>query len=286
MRFSRFFLAFSLFFLAISSKTLFERLYPLPSGFEILWEIDGTILQDLRSAKNSNPLGRPLHGLLTNECVLAREAALSLRKVQREVQKLANFAKIPLTLKVFECYRPKSADEQLFYRVLQGKLARKREFSPVFEEIQLVSRGLLGKTSEYNTGFSVAVTLSTNLLEIPMESATFDCFSHSGVDMGTNFGCFHEKSFRNCSLLTGLQRANRKLLQILMENHGFRPSSKESWWQFTWISPETPASHDFPVKVWRKREFEAGFCPVKARKPAVSLENGINLLKSLVEALF
>lgn len=247
---------FLIFFVVFSAArpTLYEKLTNFPQNFVFIAEIDPSIPQELRSASNDNPLGRRLPGIFSEECVLARKAAVSLQKVQKEVQKFAKFAKIPLTLRVFECYRPKTADEALFYSILQGaKVAKKRDFSPVFAETELISRGFLQKTSEYNTGFAVAVTLSTSFLE--------------NVDMGSNFWCFHEKSFRNYSFLTNLQRSNRKLLQVLMRNQGFVHISQENWWQFSLKRAENAIFQDFFVRERGRKPLKSGFCPFIKKKP-------------------
>ena len=52
------------------------------------------------------------------------------------------------------------------------------------------------------------------------------------LDMGTHFNFFDPRSWPEYPELTASQRANRMLLQVVMEKHGFKPYPKE-WWHFT-----------------------------------------------------
>ncbi len=52
------------------------------------------------------------------------------------------------------------------------------------------------------------------------------------LDMGTGFDFFDPRSWPEYPELTAVQRANRMLLQVVMEKHGFKPYPKE-WWHFT-----------------------------------------------------
>ncbi|MGC2114153.1 MAG: M15 family metallopeptidase, partial [Pseudolabrys sp.] len=75
----------------------------LPPGFVYLRDVDNTIAQDIRYATADNFTGRPLPGYNAAECVLRREAAEALKRVQ------ADLAKENLGLKVYDCYRPTRA---------------------------------------------------------------------------------------------------------------------------------------------------------------------------------
>ncbi len=75
----------------------------LPPGFVYLRDVDATIMQDMRYATADNFTGRPLPGYGAAECVLRRETAEALKRVQ------ADLAKENLGLKVYDCYRPTRA---------------------------------------------------------------------------------------------------------------------------------------------------------------------------------
>src|SRR6516162_5898416 len=72
----------------------------LPAGFVYLRDVDPTIAQDIRYAGSDNFVGRPLPGYEATECILRRDVAAALKRVQ------ADLAASGLSLKVYDCYRP------------------------------------------------------------------------------------------------------------------------------------------------------------------------------------
>src|ERR1041384_8149194 len=72
----------------------------LPPGFVYLRDIAPDIAQDMRYASSDNFTGHPLPGYGAAECVLRRETAEALRRVE------ADLAADSLGLKVYDCYRP------------------------------------------------------------------------------------------------------------------------------------------------------------------------------------
>ena len=75
----------------------------LPEGFVYLRDVDPSIAQDMRYAGADNFTGRPLPGYDAAECVLRRDVAEALARVQ------ADLARENLGLKVYDCYRPTRA---------------------------------------------------------------------------------------------------------------------------------------------------------------------------------
>ena len=65
--------------------------------------IDAGILQDIRYAGPNNFTGRPVHGYGAPECLLLRDVAEALSRVQKELRQRK------LSLKVYDCYRPRRA---------------------------------------------------------------------------------------------------------------------------------------------------------------------------------
>src|SRR5690242_6207439 len=78
-------------------------LAPLPDGFVALSDVDSSILSDIRYSTAHNFVGRPVTGYLRPRCLLTREAADALHRVQRSA--LAR----GYSLKVYDCYRPQQA---------------------------------------------------------------------------------------------------------------------------------------------------------------------------------
>ena len=75
----------------------------IPEDFVYLRDTDPTIQQDMRYAGADNFTGRPVPGYDAGECVLVRQAAEALKAVQADVKTKG------LSLKVYDCYRPKQA---------------------------------------------------------------------------------------------------------------------------------------------------------------------------------
>jgi len=73
---------------------------PLPADFVYLRDVDATILQDIRYAGSNNFVGRALKGYAAAECVVRRDVAERLKRIQRQLEQEN------LSLKMFDCYRP------------------------------------------------------------------------------------------------------------------------------------------------------------------------------------
>lgn len=232
----------------------------LPLTFVYLKQVDSSILQDIRYAKSYNILGRPLKGIHAHECILTLKTAKMLSEVQKEVEKFSNFTKKNLTLKVFDCYRPKIANQDLSYAVMQGKIWKKQNFAPDLDVLELISGGLIDGNNGFARGSTVSVTLShfrVNYFYYDRDQVdNVYCYSDYsrrwwfdfGVDMGTNYDCFDQSSFFNAST-NYLHSSNRKLLKVLMENHGFVKKNELNWWEFVLEDePYSDLEFDFPVK--------------------------------------
>ena len=232
----------------------------LPLTFVYLKQIDSSILQDIRYAKSYNILGRPLKGIYVDECVLTRKAAEMLSKVQKEVEKFSNFTQKNFTLKVLDCYRPKIANEDLSYSIMQGKIWKKENFAPDLDGLKLIRGGFIDGNHGFARGSTVSVTLSNykwNYFYYDRDQVeNVYCYSDYnrrwwfdfGIDMGTNYDCFDQTSFFNASN-NYLHASNRKLLKALMENHGFIKKNELNWWEFVLEDePYSDMEFDFPVK--------------------------------------
>ena len=76
---------------------------PLPAGFVYLRDVAPSIAQDIRYATPNNFTAAPLPGYGAPECVLRREAAEALARVQADLERQH------LSLKTYDCYRPERA---------------------------------------------------------------------------------------------------------------------------------------------------------------------------------
>ena len=75
----------------------------LPDGLVYLRDVAPAIAQDIRYAGSNNFVGRPLDGYGAAECILRRDVAAALARVQTDL------AGSGLALKVYDCYRPTRA---------------------------------------------------------------------------------------------------------------------------------------------------------------------------------
>mgnify|MGYP002682275660 FL=1 len=75
----------------------------MPGSFVHIEEVIPDAILDIRYFGKHNFLGTPVDGYLAPTCILTREAAQALAKVQRD---LAPFS---MTIKIYDCYRPQQA---------------------------------------------------------------------------------------------------------------------------------------------------------------------------------
>lgn len=222
----------------------------LAPGFVYLRDIDPTIAQDMRYATPDNFTGRPLPGYDAPECVLRRDVALALQKVQ------ADLAPQHLSLKTYDCYRPTRAVAGMA-RWSQGRDdgATKR-FYPALEKRTLFAAGYIAARSAHSAGTAIDLTL----IELPAASAApYDPAARYGLctgpaaqrapdnslDMGTGFDCLDPKSSAFASNISSEQNHGRTVLLKAMEHHGFKNYFRE-WWHFTY-GRQPPQGYDFPI---------------------------------------
>jgi len=141
------------------------------------------------------------------QCYARYALAKRLDLVQQEVEKKG------LSLKITDCYRPRSAQAILFNACsVPGLVANPK------------------KGSKHNRGAAVDVTL----VRLSDEQE---------LDMGCPVDEMSERSFRSYAVsLTKEHIANRKLLEDVMVKHGFNALPTE-WWHF-----DLKNWHDFPLE--------------------------------------
>jgi D-alanyl-D-alanine dipeptidase len=213
---------------------------PLPSGFVHLSEIDPTIGQDIRYAGFANFLGRPAKGYDGESCIVTKQAASALARVQQDLQPQG------LALVVFDCYRPAVAVADFVAWTREGGPADPR-WHPRVRRDDLIRQGYIASRSAHSRGSTVDVGLLR--LEDKAIHPDPDCGAAGAatIDLGTGFDCFDPKSRTSSQDVGREARANRRLLVEAMDRAGFRNYSAE-WWHFTLRGEPYPGkAFDFPV---------------------------------------
>ena len=189
----------------------------LPSGFVYLTDVVPTIVQDIRYAKTENFIGTPIDGYINPIAITTKEAAIALNHAQTDLRRFGT------SLKVFDAYRPQRAVDHFVRWAKDLKDVRKQaEYYPQIAKQDLFREDYIASKSGHSRGSTLDVTL-----------VSFDAKGLAQeLDMGTHFDYFDPRSWPEYSELTVMQRANRMLLQTVMEKHGFKPYPKE-WWHFT-----------------------------------------------------
>lgn len=226
----------------------------LPDGFVYLRDVDPSIRQDMRYYTDHNFVGRRIDGYDAPECILTRQAALALRRVQ------ADLRREQLSLKVYDCYRPARGVAHFVRWARDPADTRtKREFYPAIPKSKLFELGYIA----YKSGHSRGSTVDLAIVPVPTPPAApyradekaEPCTAPVGIryrdntlDFGAGYDCFSTLSHTANPAIVGAARANRAMLVAAMARHGFRNYEKE-WWHFT-LEPETfPKTYfDFPIR--------------------------------------
>jgi D-alanyl-D-alanine dipeptidase len=189
----------------------------LPTGFVYLDDAVPDIVLDIRYAGTDNFVGKPIDGYVKPAAISTSETAEVLKNVQADLKRFG------LGLKVFDAYRPQRAVNHFvrWAKDWQDTFMKSRYYPQVAKR-DLFQKDYIAAKSGHSRGSTVDVTL------IYREE---DASTHE-LDMGTRFDFFDPRSWPEYPDLTASQRANRMLLQVVMEKHGFKPYPKE-WWHFT-----------------------------------------------------
>jgi D-alanyl-D-alanine dipeptidase len=226
----------------------------LPEGFVDIQKTVPSIIVDMRYYTPHNFVGERIDGYRVPRCILTKEAAEALRKVQDELRAFS------LSLKVYDCYRPQRAVGH-FVRWAKdlSDTKMKKEFYPTVDKKVLFRDVYIAEKSSHSRGSAVDVTIvplpaprqedynsGQNLYEcyLPAEKR----FKDNSIDMGTGFDCFHELSHTANKRIAAQYRANRLLLKTIMERYGFVNYEKE-WWHFTLKNETFPDTYfDFVIE--------------------------------------
>jgi len=171
---------------------------------------------DIRYYSEDNFIGKRIDGYKKPIAIVSTRAATALKKVQDD---LAVFA---LGLKIYDAYRPQKAVDH-FTRWAKNidDVKMKSTYYPNVAKENLFRDGYIAEKSGHSRGSSLDLTI-----------VSVDSNSMQELDMGTPWDFFGPQSWPSNTAVTYTQRANRMLLQTLMEKHGFT-SIEEEWWHFT-----------------------------------------------------
>jgi zinc D-Ala-D-Ala dipeptidase len=225
---------------------------PLPSGFVYLRDVDPTIAQDIRYAGRDNFVGRPLPGYGAPECILRRDVAAALKRVQAEL------AAAGFSLKVYDCYRPTRAVRAMAQWVNDGRSeAPTKRFFPRMPKTSLLS-GYISSRSQHSTGTAIDLTLikASAAPAVPFDPAAAygPCTApvaqrspDNSLDMGTSFDCFDSASHTASRAIGAEQRRWRGVLVEAMRKQGFGNYARE-WWHFSYAGSGLAWPYDFPIR--------------------------------------
>jgi D-alanyl-D-alanine dipeptidase len=224
----------------------------MPPGFVYLRDVAPSIVQDIRYAGYHNFLGRPVAGYGAAECILTRQAAAALAKIQAELEEKN------LTLRVYDCYRPQRAvNDFVAWSKNAADQSMKGEFYPRVDKALFFKLGYVLAKSGHSRGSTVDLTIER--LETrpaqpyapgdPLKSciAPYVLRYHDGsLNMGTGFDCMDPLSHPSAEV-GNIAHAHREQLAALMEKYGFK-GIKEEWWHFTLAGEPYPKTYfDFPI---------------------------------------
>jgi D-alanyl-D-alanine dipeptidase len=199
------------------------------SGFVDAAQAVPGLVVDMRYFGSENFLGRPVAGYEAPICLVTRQTAVALKRVQEQL------SQAQLGLKVFDCYRPRRAvaDFVAWAKDLSDQ-KRKAQHYPDVDKSTLFEQGYIAERSGHSRGSTVDITL-------------IDKTTGAEIDMGSPYDLFDPKSWPSDTTFSPAAQANRMRLRSVMTGMGFRPLEEE-WWHFTLEAEPYPETYfDFPV---------------------------------------
>ena len=226
----------------------------VPQRFVDVKEFIPSILLDIRYFGPHNFVGERIDGYNAPKCLLTKETASALAKVQKELEASS------LSLKIYDCYRPQQAvDHFVRWAKDMSDTRTKKEFYPTVGKRDLFKLVYVDARSGHSRGSTVDVTIvplpapeqalykpgeKLSACYLPVEKR----YNDNSLDMGTGFDCFHKLSHTANRTIGKQQRINRLLLKSIMEKHGFKNYEKE-WWHFTLRKEPFPKTYfDFVIE--------------------------------------
>lgn len=197
----------------VSKDTISPKWIPARPDFDTkawteLVRVAPTVRLDMRYATSNNFVKAKMYPC--ERCFFRPEVAEALVKVHQELRKKGYGG-----LKMFDCYRPRPIQQQLWNKV------------PDARYVTPPSKG-----SMHNRGAAVDLTI----------------VDKDGIelDMGTTYDFFGEKAYQTCTDLPKKVLSNRKLLKQTMEKYGFKAIRTE-WWHYSY----NKKSYELSDIVWQ-----------------------------------
>lgn len=219
-------------FLSFTTKTAETTMSPPPlhEDFVYVTDLIPKIKVDLRYYGSNNFIGRPISGYNQPKCVLTKEAALALQKVQDGLERLG------FGLMIYDAYRPQTAVKNMMeWAQDESDTVMKAQYYPNVDKKELFNLGYIAEKSGHSRGSTVDLTI------ISLTTGKI-------LNMGSPYDLFDEKSHIDYQYVTKNQRALRLLLRRRMETEGFKSYDKE-WWHFTLEKEPFPDTYfDFPIE--------------------------------------
>jgi D-alanyl-D-alanine dipeptidase len=199
-----------------------------------------------------NFIGRRVDGYDAAECILTRQAAQGLVRVQAEL------APRGYSLIVWDCYRPvRAVRDFVNWSRLPNEARMKAEFFPNTDKANFFQQGYLATRSAHSRGSTVDLGIvPSSLREIPkfdMAGPLKPCTAPKGqrfedgtIDLGTEHDCLDPQASTISPNISKEAQANRLMLREAMLRAGFKPYSKE-WWHFELVDEPFQHAFDFPV---------------------------------------
>jgi D-alanyl-D-alanine dipeptidase len=151
------------------------------------------IILDIKYATSDNFVKQVVYS--SDRCFIHKDVAVALKEVVTELNKRG------LTLKVWDGFRP---------------VAAQRKFWEICPDPKYVSEP--SKGGRHTRGTAIDCTL-------------VDIKTGKELEMGTAFDDFTENASPSCTKVCEEAQSNRKILQTVMNKHGFAPVNWE-WWHF------------------------------------------------------
>ena len=215
-----------------------------PEGFVALKSVAPNIAQDLRYHGSNNLLGRPLAGYEAPVCLLTEPAAKALQAVQAGVQRHG------LALKVFDCYRPQAAVDDLlrWSRDSRAPENTKAAYYPEVPKAQLEQRGFITPQSSHSRGSAVDLTLVVTDAVRAAQVLQGPLAQREDVDMGTPYGLMDPSALGHSDAVSPDVKHNRAWLRGQMQLHGLVPEDGRWWHYRLQKEPHPKQAFDFPVR--------------------------------------
>lgn len=238
---------------AVGEKGALPLDRPPEGAFVAVRDVAPGVIEEIRYKGRHNFVGRPIRGYREPLCILTRQAARSVARVQRQLRRRG------LGLKIYDCYRPQRAVDHFveWAEDLDDDLMR-AEFYPRVPKTRLFADGYIAAKSGHSRGSTVDLTI---VRRPPGPQARFrpgqrlaPCFAardhrfrDNSVEMGTGYDCFDRRSHTLSPAIKGIAKRNRLLLKRLMNRAGFKNLAEE-WWHYTLRAEPFPNTYfDFPV---------------------------------------